>query len=223
MIHLRSYNRGEAGSGAHSPPYRRGRQHVEPRLSLENQAIPEEKALTTVDLMLESRKKQLSELDFPDDSVQGIDESNDPRDVFKSEVERFVEISKYFSSPLRRTASYMCERKLVNYPNPYRIEYKRGGVTTQHIKFSNLTLEPVYIKLYKILPDMEQLKFINLCLSRCKRIPPGLSFNLGFVYDDMNDKSTPNAKIIFVATKKVTTPCYQVCEIDLVIVARSEK
>lgn len=198
-------------------------------MSLEDQAIPEEKALTTVDLMLESRKKQLSELDISEDLTQGLDEpiesseSSEPSELFKSEVERFVEISKYFSSPLRRTASYMCESKLVNHPNPYRIEYKRGGVTTQHIKFSNLTLEPVYIKLYKIIPDMEQLKFINLSLSRCKRIPPGLSFNLGFVYDDVNEKSTTNAKIIFVATKKVSTPCYQVCEIDLVIVARTEK
>lgn len=138
-------------------------------------------------------------------------------DAFKSEVERFVEISKYFSSPLRKTASYVCENKLVSYPNPYIIQYRRGGVTTQHIKFSNLTLEPVYIKLYKLVPDLEQLKYINLSLSRCKRIPPGLSFNLGFVYDDVNEKPACNAKMVLVASRKSTTPCYQVCEIELQI------
>lgn len=137
--------------------------------------------------------------------------------AFKSEFERFIEISKYFSSPLRKTASYICENKLVTYPSPCRIEYKRGGVTTDHIKFSNLTLEPVYVKLYKVTPDLEQIKFINLSLSRCMRVPPGLSYNLGFVYDDVNEKPSCNAKMIFVASRKSSTPCYQICEIDLLI------
>ncbi|CAG9792068.1 unnamed protein product [Diatraea saccharalis] len=141
-------------------------------------------------------------------------------EIFKSEVKRFIEVSKYFSSPLRKSASYMCENRLVSYPNPYRIEYKRGGITTQHIKFCNLTLEPVYIKLYKLIPDLEQFKYINLSLSRCKRIPPGLSFNLGFVYDDVNEKPSFNAKMVFVASRKTTTPCYQICEIELHIEAQ---
>jgi hypothetical protein len=142
-------------------------------------------------------------------------EQYEPNEEFKSEVERFIEISKYFSSPLRKTASYICENRVVSYPNPFRLEYKRGGVTTQHIRFCNLTLEPVYIKLYKLIPDLEQLKYINLTLSRCKRIPPGLSFSLGFVYDDVNEKPACNAKMIFVASRKTTTPCYQICEIEL--------
>ncbi|CAH0721598.1 unnamed protein product, partial [Brenthis ino] len=141
-------------------------------------------------------------------------------DSLKLEIERFIEISKYFSSPLRKTASYVCEMQLVSYPNPYRIEYKRAGVTSQHLKFSNLTLEPVYIKLYKIEPDIEQIKFMNLSLARYKRIPPGLSFNLGFVYDDLNERPSRNAKIIFVASRKTTTPCYQICEIEIIINAQ---
>ncbi|CAH0397528.1 unnamed protein product [Chilo suppressalis] len=141
-------------------------------------------------------------------------------EVFRSQVERFIEISKYFSSPLRKTASYICENRLVSYPNPYRIEYKRGGVTTQHIKFCNLTLEPVFIKLYKLIPDLEQLRYTNLSLSRCKRIPPGLAFNLGFVYDDVNEKPSCNAKMVFVASRRTSTPCYQICEIELHIGAQ---
>nr|XP_034825254.1 uncharacterized protein LOC117982918 [Maniola hyperantus] len=152
--------------------------------------------------------------------VEDVQEQYETTDAFKSEVERFIEISKYFSSPLRKTASYVCENSLVSYPNPYRIEYKRGSVTTEHIRFSNLTLEPVYIKLYKLVPDLEQLKYINLSLSRCKRIPPGLSFNLGFMYDDLNEKPPCNAKMVFVASRKTTTPCYQICEIDLQISAQ---
>lgn len=154
------------------------------------------------------------------DLVEDSQEQFEPNEAYKSEVERFIEISKYFSSPLRKTASYICENRLVSYPNPYRIEYKRGGVTTQHIKFCNLTLEPVYIKLYKLIPDLEQLKFINLSLSRSKRVPPGLSFNLGFVYDDVNEKPSCNAKMIFVASRKTSTPCYQICEIELLIDAQ---
>ncbi|KAH9641941.1 hypothetical protein HF086_011691 [Spodoptera exigua] len=144
-------------------------------------------------------------------------ESND---AFKSEVERFIEISKYFSSPIRKTASYICENRLVSYPSLFRLEYRRGVVTTEHIKFCNITLTPVYIKLFKVIPDLEQIKFTNLTLSRCKRIPPGLSFNLGFIYDDVNEKPAINAKIIFVASRKTTTPCYQVCEIELIISAQ---
>ncbi|KAI5641165.1 hypothetical protein NE865_06634 [Phthorimaea operculella] len=143
------------------------------------------------------------------------------KEMYKSQVERFVEVSKYFSNPIRKTASYLCETELVSYPNPFRIGYKRGGITTSHLKFSNLTLEPVYIKLYKLIPDLEQIKYINLSLSRCKRIPPGLSFTLGFVYDDVNEKPSCNAKMVFVASRKTTTPCYQICEIDLEIVAKA--
>ncbi|CAG4941075.1 unnamed protein product [Colias eurytheme] len=149
------------------------------------------------------------------DFIEDTQEHDESSEAFKSEVERFIEISKYFSSPLRKTASYVCENRLVSYPNPFRLEYKRGGVTTYHIKFCNLILEPVYLKLYKLVPDLEEIKFINLALSRCKRIPPGLSFNLGFVYDDVNEKPARNAKMIFVASRKSTTPCYQICEIDL--------
>lgn len=153
-------------------------------------------------------------------NVKSIEDQYDVTDAFKSEVERFIEISKYFSSPLRKTASYVCETRLVSYPNPYRIEYKRGAVITEHIKFGNLTLEPVYIRLYKLVPDLEQVRYINLSLSRCKRIPPGLSFNLGLVYDDLNEKPACNAKMVFVASRKTTTPCYQICEIDLQISAQ---
>ncbi|KAG6448725.1 uncharacterized protein LOC115442645 [Manduca sexta] len=142
---------------------------------------------------------------------------------FKSQVERFIEISKYFSNPFRKTASYICENQLVTYPSSFRIEYKRGGITTEHIKFCNLTLEPVYVKLFKLIPDLEQLKFINLSLSRSNRIPPGLSFSLGFVYDDVNEKPSCNAKMIFVALRKTTTPCYQICEIDLLIDAQKNR
>lgn len=155
--------------------------------------------------------------------VEDTQEPDEDCQIFKSQVERFIEISKYFSSPLHKTASYICESRLVAYPTPYRIEYKRGGITTQHIKFSNLTLEPVYIKLYKLIPDLEQLKYINLSVSWCKRIPPGLSFNLGFVYDDVNEKPACNAKMIFVASRKTTTPCYQICEIELQIVAQKTR
>ncbi|XP_063375251.1 uncharacterized protein LOC134662873 [Cydia amplana] len=155
--------------------------------------------------------KEESNIDLAEEPSEQDIESQ----AFKSEIERFIEISKYFSSPVRKTASYLCENRLVAYPNPYRIEYKRGGVTTEHIKFSNLTLEPVYIKFFKLTPDIEEIKFINLTLSRCKRIPPGLSFNLGFVYDDVNENLPCNAKMIFVASRKTTTPCYQMCEIDL--------
>lgn len=138
---------------------------------------------------------------------------------FKNEVQRFVEISKYFSAPIHKTASYICENHLVSFPRTFRIQYRRGGVTTQRMKFTNLTLEPVYIKLYKLIPELEQLKYINLSLARCKRIPPGLSFTLGFVYDDVNEKPAVNAKMVFVASRKTTTPCYQVCEVDLIIEA----
>ncbi|KAL0839681.1 hypothetical protein ABMA28_016335 [Loxostege sticticalis] len=195
-----------------SPPYKKVRpipgavnympQIEKSNVSLEAQPIREE---TKAELAEES---------------QEVQEQYESNEAFKSEVERFIEISKYFSSPLRKTASYICENRLISYPNPYRIEYKRGGVTTQHIKFCNLTLEPVYIKLYKLIPDLEQLKYINLSLSRCKRIPPGLSFNLGFVYDDVNEKPSCNAKMIFVASRKTTTPCYQICEIELQIDAQ---
>lgn len=138
-------------------------------------------------------------------------------EAFKNEVERFIEISKYFSSPLKKTASYLSEQLLVSYPNTFSVEYKRGNITTEHIKFCNLTLEPVYVKLFKLIPELEQIKYINLSLSRCKRIPPGLSFSLGFMYDDVNEKPSCNAKMIFVASRKTTTPCYQVCEIELLI------
>lgn len=176
----------------------------------------------------EDIKKANSELRSVNDEIktelpEDTQDQEEASQALIAEAERFIEISKYFSSPLRKTASYICENHLISYPNPYRIEYKRNGVTTQHIKFSNLTLEPVYIKLYKVIPDLEQLKYINLSLSRCKRIPPGLSFNLGFVYDDVNEKPACNAKMIFVASRKTTTPCYQICEIDLVIEAQKIK
>lgn len=153
------------------------------------------------------------------DSLDNQEQEEEAQEKFKNEVKRFIEISKYFSSPIHKTASYICENHLVSFPNPFRIQYKRGGVTTQHMKFSNLILEPVYIKLYKLIPELEQLKYINLSLARCKRIPPGLSFTLGFVYDDVNEKPAVNAKMVFVASRKTTTPCYQVCEIDLIIEA----
>ncbi|CAH2092129.1 unnamed protein product [Euphydryas editha] len=140
-------------------------------------------------------------------------QSND----LKSEVARFIEISKYFSNPLQKTASYVCEILLVSYTNLYQIEYKRGGITTQHIPFSNMTLEPVYLKLYKLIPDVEHIKFNNLSLSRCKRIPPGLSFNLGLVFDDLNETLLRNLKLIFVASRATTTPCYQICEINVLL------
>ncbi|CAG9563514.1 unnamed protein product [Danaus chrysippus] len=162
----------------------------------------------------------LTDCDDTKADIEETQEQYETSEAFKSEVERFIEISKYFSSPLRKTASYVCENKLVSYPNPYRIEYRRGGVTTQHIRFCNQTLEPVYVKLYKCVPVMEQFKFINLSQSRCKRIPPGLTYSLGLIYDDLNEKPCCNGKLIFVASRKTTTPCYQICEIDLHINAQ---
>lgn len=192
-----------------SPPYKKGR----PVCGFSDISVLE-KPVATVDLqpVKEETKAELVE----EPPAQETYESEE-RDAFKSEVERFIEISKYFSSPLRKTASYMSEHTLVSYPSSFRVEYKRGSVTTEHIKFCNLVLEPIYVKLFKLIPDLEQIKYINMSLSRCKRIPPGLSFNLGFVYDDVNEKPSVNAKMIFVASRKTTTPCYQVCEIELLI------
>ncbi|CAH4033250.1 unnamed protein product [Pieris brassicae] len=189
-----------------SPPIRK-RNPISPSLSKIN---PNRSPINTV---LKTVKEE-TKTDFIEDQ-----ERDETTEAFKSEVERFIEISKYFSSPLRKSASYVCENRLISYPNPYRMEYKRGNITTYHIKFCNLILEPVYIKLYKLTPELEEIKFINLTLSRCKRVPPGLSFNLGFVYDDVNEKPAQNAKMIFVASRKSTTPCYQICEIDLHIEA----
>ncbi|CAK1551897.1 unnamed protein product [Leptosia nina] len=188
-----------------SPPFKKGTPIVTTYTN-DQQASMESPLRSGLKTVLEETKN---------DFIEDTQEHDETTEAFKSEVERFIEISKYFSSPLRKTASYVCEDRLISYPNPYRMEYKRGGVTTYHIKFCNLILEPVYIKLYKLIPDLEEIKFINLSLSRCKRIPPGLSFNLGFVYDDVNEKPAQNAKMIFVASRKSTTPCYQICEIDL--------
>lgn len=138
----------------------------------------------------------------------------------ETEISRFVEISKYFSSPLKKTASYLCENILVSYPNHHVVSYVRGETSAQHMKFTNLTLEPVYIKLYKVIPEVEQIKFTNLTISRCKRIPPGLSLNISFMYDDAKGRNTKNVeetKMVFVASKKSLTPCYQICEINIEI------
>lgn len=149
-----------------------------------------------------------------------LDDAN--RKKFQSEIQRFIEISKYFSNPMKKTASYLCENYLVSYPHEFTIEYKRGGVTHRHIYFSNLTLEPVHIRYYKIIPNLKEIKFMNLAFSRCKRIPPGLGFDLGIMYDDVNEKPSRNAKMIFVASRKTTTPCYQICEIQLKISKKCE-
>ncbi|XP_022829569.1 uncharacterized protein LOC111358592 [Spodoptera litura] len=191
-----------------SPPYRKRRQM--PTLDT---LMPTESVLANLQPVKEETKADLV-ADSPEC------ESND---AFKSEVERFIEISKYFSSPLRKTASYICENRLVSYPSLFRLEFKRGVINTEHIKFCNITLEPVYIKLFKVIPDLEQIRFTNLSLSRCKRIPPGLSFNLTFLYDDVNEKPACNAKMIFVASRKTSTPCYQVCEIELDISAQKTR
>lgn len=137
--------------------------------------------------------------------------------AFSKKIKQFIDISKHFSSPLKKDASYICETELVSYPSTYAFEYKKGGVATEHIKFSNLVLEAIYVKLYKMSPELEQLKFINLSISRSKRIPPGLSFNLGFVYDDANEKPATNARVVFVAVRKTSTPCYQICDIELIM------
>lgn len=194
------------------PPY--GRKRSSPALPIPcgvSRLLLEENPASIVDL------KEVKEEIVEETSAPQTYQNNIEREAFKSEVERFIEISKYFSSPLRKTASYLSENTLVSYPSSFRVEYKRGGVTTEHIKFSNLVLEPIFVKLFKVIPDLEQIKFINMTLSRCKRIPPGLSFNLGFVYDDVDEKPAENAKIIFVASRKTTTPCYQICEIELLI------
>lgn len=148
-------------------------------------------------------------------------ENNTKNDDYNYEIKTFIEISKYFASPLKKTASYICENELVAYPKTFRFEYKRGNVTTEHIKFSNLILEPVFIKFYKLMPEIEQIKFINLSLSRSKRIPPGLSFNLGFVYNDANENKISSAKMVFVASRNTSTPCYQICEIHLLIAGQN--
>ncbi|PZC76861.1 hypothetical protein B5X24_HaOG204097, partial [Helicoverpa armigera] len=192
-----------------SPPYRKGRQLP----SLET-LIPSESIIANLQPVQEETKAEL---------VEESPERYDSNEAFKSEIERFIEISKYFSSPLRKTASYICENRLVSYPSIFRIEYKRGTMSTEHIKFCNITLEPVYIRLFKLIPDLEQVRFTNLSLSRCKRIPPGLSFNLAFVYDDVNEKPACNAKMIFVASRKTSTPCYQICEIELDIEAQKTR
>lgn len=200
-------NKKQITGPAKSSPYRKGRPVT--RLNDSSEQI---KLTAAVDLepVAEEIKAELVE------PVQETYESEE-RESYTSAAERFIEISKHFSSPLRKTASYLSEHVLVSYPSSYRVEYKRGAVVTEHIKFCNLVLEPIYVKLFKLIPDLEQIKYINLSLSRCKRIPPGLSFNLGFVYDDVNEKPPKNAKIIFVASRKTTTPCYQVCEIELLI------
>lgn len=197
-----------------SPPYRKGR----PAASFNQLSIQEQKPIALVDLQPVKEETKAELVEDPPEAYE-----SEERDAFKSEVERFIEISKYFSSPLRKTASYMSEHSLVSYPSSFRVEYKRGSITTVHIKFCNLVLEPIYVKLFKLIPDLEQIKYINLSLSRCKRIPPGLSFNLGFVYDDVNEKAPVNAKMIFVASRKTTTPCYQVCEIELLIDAQKNR
>ncbi|XP_026737974.1 uncharacterized protein LOC113501142 [Trichoplusia ni] len=189
-----------------SPPYRKGR----PLQALQT-LIPSESVIANLQPVKEETKAEL---------VEDSPERYETSEAFKSEVERFIEISKYFSSPLRKTASYICENRLVSYPTVFRIEYKRGVMTTEHLKFNNITLEPVYIRLFKLIPDLEQIRFTNLSLSRCKRVPPGLSFNLTFVYDDVNEKPPTNAKMIFVASRKTSTPCYQICEIELNIDAQ---
>lgn len=191
-----------------SPPYRKRRQIP----SLDT-LMSSETVLVNLQPVTEETKADL------------VDESPDREssDAFKSEVERFIEISNYFSSPLHKTASYICENRLVSYPSLFRLEYKRGVINTERIKFCNITLEPVYIKLFKVIPDLEQIRFTNLSLSRCKRIPPGLSFNLAFVYDDVNEKPACNAKMIFVASRKTSTPCYQVCEIEMDICAQKTR
>lgn len=178
--------------------------------------VPESSSLVQLHPVKKESKLEISQQESLDNQEEQEEEA---REKFKNEVERFIEISKYFSSPIDKTASYICENHLVSFPNPFRIQYRRGGVTTQRMKFTNLTLEPVYIKLYKLIPELEQLKYINLSLARCKRIPPGLSFTLGFVYDDVNEKPAVNAKMVFVASRKTTTPCYQVCEVDMIIEA----
>lgn len=165
----------------------------------------------------ETACKDLTNNEVTKEESPEVSVKNSEDEAFKNQVERFIEISKYFSSPLRKSASYLSDQHLITYPSIFRIEYKRGNITTKHIKFCNLTLEPVYVKLFKLIPELEQIKYINLSLSRCKRIPPGLSFNLGFVYDDVNEKPSCNAKMIFVASRKTSTPCYQVCEIQLEI------
>ncbi|CAH0628777.1 unnamed protein product [Chrysodeixis includens] len=189
-----------------SPPYRKGR----PLQALQT-LLPSESVIANLQPVKEETKAEL---------VEDPPERYEPNDAFKSEVERFIEISKYYSSPLRKTASYICENRLVSYPAIFRVEYRRGVVTTEHLKFNNITLEPVYLRLFKIVPDVEQIRFTNLSLSRCKRIPPGLSFNLTFVYDDVNEKPSENAKMIFVASRKTSTPCYQICEVELNIDAQ---
>lgn len=177
--------------------------------------VPVHSSLMQLHPVKEESKLEISR----QESFDNQEREEEAQEKFKNEVQRFIEISKYFSSPIHKTASYICENLLVSFPNPFRIQYRRGGVTTQRMKFTNLILEPVYIKLYKLIPELEQLKYINLSLARCKRIPPGLSFTLGFVYDDVNEKPAVNAKMVFVASRKTTTPCYQVCEVDLLIEA----
>lgn len=144
-------------------------------------------------------------------------------EALKCEVRKFVEISKYFSSPLKKSASYICENSLVSYPQQVTLETKRGVATTNDVKFCNLTLGPVLIKYYRIYPEIEHLKFQNISKSRCCRIPPGLSHTLNIVYNSVNDETPINTKIIFVATKKTTTPCYQICEIELEIISQKVK
>ncbi|XP_060800572.1 uncharacterized protein LOC132901829 [Amyelois transitella] len=200
-----------------SPTFRRSR--PVPKVFDFEQHENANKIIPSVELQTVQEETKTDIVEETQEPCEAVD-TTEAADAFKSEFERFVEISKYFSSPLRKSASYICENRLVSYPNPLTVNFKRGGVTTHHVKFSNLTLEPVYIKLYKLIPDLEQVKYINLTLSRCKRIPPGLSFNLGFVYDDVNEKPSCNAKMIFVASRKTTTPCYQICEIELEIEAQ---
>lgn len=196
-----------SGRIARSPPYKRGRP-----VNAFNEVPLQEKPLNNADLQ---PVKEETKAELVEEPVEVAEHYEQESEKFTDEVERFIEISKYFSSPLRKTASYLSEHRLVSYPSSFRIEYKRGGVTTEHVKFCNLTLEPVYVKLFKLTPDLEQIKFINLSLSMTKRIPPGLSFSLGFVYDDVNEKESLNSKMIFVASRKTTTPCYQICEIEL--------
>ncbi|CAH2062889.1 unnamed protein product, partial [Iphiclides podalirius] len=144
-------------------------------------------------------------------------------ETLKFEIQRFVEIAKYFSSPLKKTASYACEKSIVSYPKQFTLEYRRGVASTGCVKFCNLTLEPVYIKYYNVYPEVEHLKFQNLSRSRCRRIPPGLYFHLNIVYNNVTEATPIRSKLVFVATRKTSTPCYQICGIDLEIVTQKVK
>ncbi|GBP58003.1 hypothetical protein EVAR_32934_1 [Eumeta japonica] len=143
-------------------------------------------------------------------------DSPSQREAYNERLKLIIEIFKYFTHPSRRNASYISETELVSYPNPCKIEFRRGGVTSRRLRFTNSILEPVFVTIYKIMPHTERLRVGNASRFEPQRVPVGLSYEVVLVYKDgEGEESVDRAKIVFVASRNTATPCFQVCDIDL--------